>query len=173
MFVDEAGFYLLPMAVKTYAPCGQTPLLRVPLTRDHLSAISGLTPDGKVYMMVQDTAFDGPAIVRFLRHLLRHIPGKLLVIWDGLPAHHGQVVKDFLAQGAARRLHLERLPGYAPDLNPDEGVWHYLKSVELRNLCCQDLSELRRALRLAIWRLRQKVHILVGCFEQVRLGVQL
>ena len=108
VFVDEAGFYLLPMSVRTYAPCGQTPLLRVPLTRDHLSAISGITPDGKLYMMVQDTAFDGPAIVRFLRHLLRHIPGKLLLIWDGLPAHRGQAVKDFLAQGAAHRLHLER-----------------------------------------------------------------
>jgi len=174
VFVDEAGFYLLPMAVSTYAPCGQTPVLHVPLTRDHLSVISGLTPDGKVYMLVQDTAFDGPAIVRFLRHLLRHIPGKLLVIWDGLPAHHGQVVKDFLAQGgAALRLHLERLPGYAPDLNPVEGVWHYLKSVELRNLCCHDLAELRRALRLATWRLRQKVDILGACFDQVHLGVQL
>jgi transposase len=173
VFVDEAGFYLLPMAVRTYAPCGQTPVLHVPLTRDHLSAISGLTPDGKVYMRVQDTAFDGPAIVRFLRHLLRHIPGKLLVIWDGLPAHHGQAVKNFLAQGGASRLHLERLPGYAPDLNPVEGVWHYLKSVELPNLCCHDLPELRRALRLATWRLRHKVDILVACFDQVHLGVQL
>jgi len=86
VLVDEAGFYLLPMSVRTYAPCGQTPILRVPLTRDHLSAISGITPDGKLYMMVQDTAFDGPAIVHFLRHLLRHIPGQLLLIWDGLPA---------------------------------------------------------------------------------------
>jgi hypothetical protein len=83
VFVDEAGFYLLPMAVRTYAPRGETPLLRVPLTRDHLSAISAVTPRGKLYIMVQATAFDGPAIVRFLRHLLRHIPGKILLIWDG------------------------------------------------------------------------------------------
>jgi transposase len=173
VFVDEAGFYLLPMAVRTYAPRGETPLLRVPLTRDHWSAISAVTPQGKLYMMVQDTAFDGPAIVRFLRHLLRHIPGKLLLIWDGLPAHHGQAVKDFLAQGAAHRLHLERLPGYAPDLNPDEGVWQYLKSVELRNLCCHNLSELRRALRLATWRLRQKPRVLRACFDLAHLDVQL
>jgi len=173
VFVDEAGFYLLPMAVRTYAPRGETPLLRVPLTRDHLSAISGITPQGKLYMMVQNTAFDGLALVRFLGHLLRHIPGKILLIWDGLPAHHGAVVKAFLAQGAAQRLHLERLPGYAPDLNPDEGVWHYLKSVELRNLCCHNLSELRRALRLATWRLRQKPRVLRACFDLARLDVQL
>ena len=173
MFVDEAGFYLLPMAVRTYAPRGHTPILRVPLTHDHLSAISGVTPQGKLYLMIQDTPCDGLAVVRFLRHLLRHISGRVLVIWDGLPAHQGQVVKNFLAQGAAQRLHLERLPGYAPDLNPDEGVWQYLKAVELRNLCCHTLPDLRRALRLATWRVRQKVHILRGCFEQVHLGVQL
>jgi transposase len=161
------------MAVRTYAPRGQPPILRVPLTRDPLSAISGLMPDGKVYMMVQATAFEGHGIVRFWRHLLPHISGKLLIIWDGLPAHHGQAVKDFLAQGAARRLHLVRLPGYAPALNPDEGVGHYLKSVELRNRCRQALSERRRVLRLATWRLRQKPHSLVGCVEQVRLGIQL
>ena len=75
MFVDEAGFYLLPMVVSTYAPCGQTPLLRVPLTRDHLSAISAITPQGKLYMRVQITAFDGEAFVLLMRHLLRHIAG--------------------------------------------------------------------------------------------------
>ena len=53
---------------------------------------------------------------------------------DGLPAHHGQVVKDFLSAGAAARIHLQRLPGYAPDLNPEEGIWRYLKRVELANL---------------------------------------
>jgi transposase len=97
------------------------------LTRDHRSAISAVTPDGKLYRMVQDGTFKGPAIVRFLRHLLRHIPGKRLIIWDGLPAHRGQEVKTFLAQGATQRIHLEPLPGYAPDLNPDEGIWRYLK----------------------------------------------
>ena len=70
---------------------------------------------------MQEHAFNGRDIVRFLKHLLRRITGKLLLIWDGLPAHRGQVVKQFLRQGAAKRLHLERLPGYAPDLNPDEG----------------------------------------------------
>jgi transposase len=173
VFVDEAGFYWLPMAVSTYAPCGLTPILRVPLTRDHVSAMSAITPQGKLFMQVQETAFDGPAIVRFLRHLLRHIPGKLLLIWDGLPAHHGQAVKAFLAQGGARRLLLERLPAYAPDLNPDEGIWRYLKHVELRNLCCADLSDLRRALRLATARLRHKVAVIVGCFALAHLDLPL
>lgn len=170
MFVDEAGFYLLPAIVKTYAPRGQTPILEVPLSWDHLSAICAITPQGKLYIMIQDRAFKGPDIVRFLRHLLRHVPGKLLIIWDGLPAHHGQVVKDFLRQGAARRIHLERLPGYAPDLNPVEGIFHYLKYVELGNLCCQNLLMLHDELRKAVSRLRHKTHVILACIQHVQLG---
>jgi hypothetical protein len=57
--------------------------------------------------------------------LLRKIRGKIVVIWDGSPIHRGHEIKDFLSRGAAKRLHLEQLPGYAPDLNPDEGIWNY------------------------------------------------
>lgn len=156
----------MPAAVRTYAPCGQTPILRTPLTRDHLAAISAITREGQLLVMVQNRAYRSADIVRFLQHLLRHIPGKLLVIWDGAPIHRGQAVKDFLAGGAARRLHLEPLPGYAPDLNPDEGIWQYLKRVELRNLCCTDLPHLRRELRLATMRLRHKRQVIRGCIRQ-------
>ena len=172
MFIDEAGFYLLPAAVRTYAPRGQTPILRVPLTWDHLSVISAITPDGRLFMMIQEVAFNGATIVRFLKHLLRHIHGKLLIIWDGLPAHRGQAVKDFLRQGATRRIQLERLPGYAPDLNPDEGIWHYLKQVEMKNLCCHNLDELHHELRKATARLRHKTDVILACFKQARLTMQ-
>jgi transposase len=154
----------LPGCVRTYAPRGQTPVLRVRLTRDHLSVIGGVTPAGKVLLLVAaDRALRSPDVVRFLRHLLAHLPGKLLVIWDGAPIHRGQPVKDFLAGGAAGRLHLEQLPGYAPDLNPlDQGVWHHLKHVELGNVCCTDLRHLRRELHGATKRLRHKPRIVQG-----------
>ena len=90
----------------------------MPFTRDHLSLIGGVTPTGRVLLQVRDHALRRPDVVRFLQHLLRHIAGKLLVVWDGSPTHRAQVVKDFLAQGAAKRLHLEALPAYAPELNP-------------------------------------------------------
>lgn len=172
MFVDEAGFSLLPAAVRTYAPRGQTPILRVPLTWDHLSVISAITPDGRLLMMIQKVAFNGIAVVRFLKHLLRHMQGKLLIIWDGLPAHRGHTVKEFLRHGAARRIHLERLPGYAPDLNPDEGIWRYLKQVEMKNLCCHNLDELHYELRKATARLRHKTDVILACFKQAHLHVQ-
>ena len=162
--MDEAGFYLLPMLVRTYAPVGQTPVLRVPLTRDHLSAIGGLTPQGRMFMQMQERAYRAEDVVAFLRLLLRKIPGKLLVIWDGASIHRAKIIKEFLAAGAARRLHLERLPGYAPDLNPQEGVWNLLKRRELKNLCCQHLSEVREALVRAKERLRHRREILQSCF---------
>ncbi len=154
----------------TYAPCGETPVLRYRYW-DHLSVISAITPDGKLYTLTQTESFKGPAIVRFLKHLLRQIPGKLLVVWDRLSAHRGQVVKAFLSAGGARRIHLAQLPSYAPDLNPDEGVWNYLKRVELKNVCCHDLPELRTELRKAIARLRHKTPVIQGFIRQVYADV--
>lgn len=164
MFVDEAGFYLLPMVVRTYAPRGQTPVLKVKLTRDHLSAIGGLTPEGRLFMRVQDHSYKGPDVVRFLQMLLRKIPGNLLVIWDGATIHRCQVVKDFLAKGGAKRIHLERLPAYAPELNPQEGVWNLLKRRELKNLCAVDFQQLETELVRAKERLRHRKTVLSQCF---------
>jgi len=152
------------MRVRTYAPVGQTPVLRVPLSRDHLSAIGGITPEGRLFMQMQERAYCAEDVVAFLRLLLRKIPGKLLVIWDGASIHRAKVIKAFLAAGAAKRLHLERLPGYAPDLNPQEDVWNLLKRRELKNLCCQQLSEVRTALVRAKERLRHRRTILQACF---------
>ncbi len=94
--------------------------------------ISAITLEGKLYMMEQERSFNGEDVVRFLRHLMRQVPGKLLIIWEGSPIHRGGAVKDFLASGASLRLKLEQLPGYAPDLNPEEGIWKHLKCVELK-----------------------------------------
>jgi hypothetical protein len=66
-------------------------------------------------------------------------------------------------------LHLEQLPGYAPDLNPDEGIWNYLKRVELGNVCCSDLDQLYRKLIQAKERLRHKKEIIKSCSRKSRL----
>jgi transposase len=117
-------------------------------------------------MIEQQRAFKGEDVVRFLGHLMHHIPGKLLIIWDGSPIHRSRAVKDFVASGASLRLKLEQLPGYAPDLNPDEGIWKHLKCVELKNLCCQSLGQLRVELRKAKEPLRHKKHVILGCIRE-------
>jgi transposase len=127
--------------------------LRVPLTRKHLSVISGITPQGQLLVQMQDDAFTGATVVCFLQHLVRWLGSTLLIIWDGAPIHYAHEVTAFVAAGSIR---LEPLPGYAPDLNPDEGVWDHLKQVELRNVTCHDQQELRTEVRRAIARLRNK-----------------
>ena len=154
------------MAVHTFAPCGQTPVLHTKLTHEHLSVVSALRADGRVWFALQPTSYDSATIIAFLQMLLDTIPGRLLVIWDGAAIHRSKAVKAFLAAGAAHRLHLERLPPYAPDLNPDEGVWHLLKRAELANQCFPDLLTLQTAVTAAMHRLQATPHRLIGCFKE-------
>lgn len=153
--------------MRTWAPVGQTPILRCKLTRDHYSVISAITPTGELYLSMQTTAFDSAAVIAFLEQLLVLIEGKLLIIWDGASIHRSQAIKSFLAAGATERIWLERLPGYAPDLNPDEGIWHHLKHVELRNLCCKDLHHLANELAAAVERLSAKPDLITACFASL------
>ncbi len=140
--------------------------MRFPLTRDHLSVISALTEDGRLLAQTWEGAINGVRVVKFLRHILHHVSGKVLVVWDGAAIHRCHAVKQFLAEGAATRLKLVALPGYAPDLNPDEGVWRWLKRVALGNVACDTLQELRYELRLALARLRHRKDVLHACIRR-------
>jgi transposase len=171
VFEDESGFYLLPGVVKTYAPEAHTPVLREEQTRDHLSAMGGMTPQGKVYTLVRQESLNGLHCVEFLRHLQRLAGERLLVIWDGSPIHRRAEVKEFVA-GTCGKVWLEALPGYAPDLNPwDEGGWHHLKNVQMRNLVCLDLEQLHEEFHLAVGRLRQKPQMVQSFFAQAGLDL--
>lgn len=171
VFVDESGFYLLPARVRTYAPQGQTPILRVFQTRDHLSVMSGITLEGHLFTMTRYEALAGTDSVHFLKHLRAQLDRKLLVIWDGSPIHRTLEVKAYLTDGAAKHIHLERLPSYAPELNPDEGTWKHLKHVELRNVCCFDLPDLHHELQLAIVRLRRQPWLVQSFFGGAGLAI--
>lgn len=160
---------MLPAVARTYAPVGETPILHHRLTHDHLSVIGAVGLDPKLYFRVHEHAITSVEVVAFLRHLLRHIRGKLMIVWDGAPIHRSRVVKQFLTDGAAARIHLERFPGYAPDLDPEEGIWRHLKYVELRNLGCDDLADTRRQLRAACQRLRQKPRVIQACIAHAGL----
>lgn len=122
---------------------------------------------GELYLAAQNHSYKGTDIISFLEQLLEEIEGRLLVIWDGSPVHRSRAVKEWLAQGAARRIQLEQLPGYAPELNPDEGVWRYLKRVELKNLVCADLEQLGREFWAAAGRLLSKPEVLRSCIKEV------
>jgi transposase len=168
--IDEAGFYLLPGVVRTYAPRGQTPVLKPFLTYDHLSMMSGIPMAGQLYTRGRDRALNSTDSVRFLKHLRPELKGKLMVIWASSPIHRKEV-KRVMAEGGANYISLASLPPYAPDLNAAEGVWQQLKNVELRNLTCQTLVHLRLERGQAITRLRNKPHLVRSFFAGAGLSI--
>lgn len=167
--LDESGFYLLPCTQSTYSPVGETPILRSPCSRDHLSSIGAVTPDGRLFMQTYEHSIKSEQFTVFLDHLLRHIDGRLLVMVDGSPIHRSNQVKEYLSCLPDELVRLERFPAYAPELNPIEGIWRYDKYVELANVCCQDVEHLKREHRLAKERLRHKKHVLKAAFVHAGL----
>jgi transposase len=169
VFEDESGFYLLPGLVRTYAPRARTPVIREKQTRDHLSVMGGMTPEGKVYTLVRRKSLNGLHCIEFLEHLRAVTGQRLLVIWDGSPIHRRVAVKEFVERSGGEIM-VEQLPGYAPDLNPwDEGGWNHLKNVRMRNLVTRDLEELHEQFHLAVDRLRRKPRTVRAFFAQAGL----
>jgi len=139
VFEDESGVSLLPSVRATWAPRGQTPVLRHRFNWKRLSLAGALAyePDGSDAHLVFELrpgAYNDESLIDFLSDLNDIEHRSVLLIWDGLPAHRSRRMSDWIA---AQRdwLSVEQLPGYAPDLNPLEQAWGNLKSQELANLC--------------------------------------
>jgi transposase len=132
-----------------------------------LSAMAGITWR-QFYFRLFPGSIRGPQVIAFLTHLLRHIPGQLLVIWDGLPAHRSRLVQ-YWAAGQRSRLELERLPAYAPELNPVEYIWGYWKQHELPNFCPKNFVELSYQARRALRRMRRRPSLICSFWRQAQL----
>jgi transposase len=117
----------------------------------------------------QDRAINSADVVAFPEHLLREVPGRMVMTWDGSPIHRSHTIEEFLASGAAQRIHLERLPAYAPELEPDEGLWQQLKRVALRHVWCCTLPHLRTDLCDVVRRTRRKRRLIQDFFRGVKL----
>lgn len=105
----------------------------------------------QLFFQTRPGSYNGPSLIPFLEDLRRHFHGRrLILVWDGLPAHKSDAMKAYLARQP--RLAVERLPGYAPELNPTELVWGNVKGRELANLCAEDLREVETALRAGLRR---------------------
>lgn len=158
----------MPSVSRTYAPIGQTPILKEKFSREHISAISVITPDGQLYLNLQEQSYKGPDVVEFLKVVLKSISDKIMLLWDRSPIHRADVVKDFLRSVPDELIHLEFLPAYAPELNPDEGVWNNIKS-QLRNSCCFCLTELRQKIFEAKAALVERKDVIFSFFKHAGL----
>jgi transposase len=162
VFIDESGLTQKPHRVRTWSPKGQTPLLLHCFNWKNLGAIAGLTWRN-FYFRLFAGSIKSPQVIEFLGHLQRHLPGKLLIIWDGAAIHRATAVRQYL-ESLDGRLIAYRLPAYAPELNPVEYLWAYWKQHELPNLCARDLWSLSRWAAHGLRRIRRKRQRLIVAF---------
>ena len=125
-FWDESGFRADAVHGKTWGAKGQTPVVAVPGQRQSISAASAVSAKGAFWFATYAGALTGPLFVDLLRRMLRGRRNPLHLILDGLPAHKALALKHYVAE-LDGKLTVHYLPGYAPDLNPDELVWSHAK----------------------------------------------
>jgi transposase len=168
-FVDESGFLLIPTVRRTWAPKGKTPLLYHSYRRDRISTIAALTVSPRrvrlgVYVRFHSKNITGVEVVAFLRGLLRHLLGPVVLIWDGGPIHCRRLVQDYVRRRRTR-LHAYRFPAYAPELNPAEQIWTSGKRY-MSNGTPKDIDELGGNVRVAIRRVAQSQRLLRACVRR-------
>lgn len=166
-FLDESGFSLKPPIRRTWAPKGQTPVIKTGFIRWLRRSAIGLIkskPDGsnpKLYLQIFKETIGSKEIIRFIKGLRRHIKGKMILLWDRLPAHRSKELKDFL-KSQKDWLEIEWFPPYAPELNPLEYLWSTGKNKDLANLYTETLVDIDRAIRRYKQRLRRHPNLLTG-----------
>jgi transposase len=163
IFVDESGFDLSPHVSRGWAPVGRTPVVKFPLRAGRVSAISGVTIEGEVYFRMYEGSIKARHVAVFVRQILRLIGGPVDIIWDGIATHRAKDVKRLINSNWPRLL-VHRFPAYAPELNPDEYFWNWLKNKELVNLACSSLIDLKARIRKAVATARRCPEIINSFF---------
>ena len=129
------------------------------------------TPRGRrprLFFRFSPRTITAPEVIRFLKHLRRHVRGRIILLWDGLPSHRAKMVGNFMAVNRYW-LAVERFPAYAPELNPQEYVWAALKTKDTANVCPENLADIDRRLRAGVQRLRRSSDVLAGCLQASKL----
>lgn len=125
-FWDESGFRADGVQGRTWGVQGHTPVVAVPGQRQSTSAASAVNARGAFWFVTYQGALNALRFVDFLKQLMKHRKQPLILILDSLPAHKGPVVRSYV-DSLQGKLQLHYLPGYAPELNPDELVWNHMK----------------------------------------------
>lgn len=155
--------------MKTWAPKGETPVLQYSFNWQQLSLMAGVS-FWRLYLRFFHGAIKGPQIVEFLKALKDTIGGKLLIIWDGLPAHRSRLVRDYV-ESLDGQIQLERLPAYAPEINPAEYVFGYAKQRELANLCVDTIEEVRAYATRRLKSMQRRPKLIRAFWQQAQLAL--
>jgi transposase len=169
---DESGFMLQPTVRRTWAPRGQTPILKSYDRRDRLSAISALTVSPirhrlGLYFDILDHNVKADDFETFIDQLLRRVGRPIILVIDRYSVHRG-AARRLLARHP-RRLWIEWWPAYAPELNPDEQVWNHTKHGDLANFVPDDVVHLGRSVAASLRNTRSQQSLLRSFFKHAKL----
>ena len=167
-FADEAGVRSDYHAGTTWAPVGRTPVVTTTGDRFAVNLISAVTAKGKLRFAAYDGHLNGPVFIDFCRRLLDDTSGPVFLILDGHPVHRSKAVKQF-ADSTGGRLRLCFLPGYAPELNPDEWVWKHVKHDRIGRAGVTGQEDLKAKALAALHRLLKLPHLVRGFFQDPSL----
>ena len=177
-WIDESGLLLTPLLRRSQAPRGHRPVFSVRLRhREHVSVAAALwlSPErdtvGLVYRTLLNGYFNSGKIASFLHKVLRRIPGAVVALWNGGPMHKGPAIRA-VEHMVGRGLCLEPMPPYAPELNPVEQLWDWLKYIRLCNFPAQNGRHLFQAVVEALEEVRFDQHRLKGFFHASALPQQ-
>mgnify|MGYP001559628275 FL=1 len=163
-FQDEAGVSLTPVMGKTWAPKGKTPIVKVTGKRGGLCVTSAISPAGKLIFRIEKERVNADEHIEFIEQMMKHHPRrKIIIVEDGAPAHRAGKVKQFVEKNK-KRLAVYRLPSYAPELNPDEHVWEYLKGYQLKAHQAQDTKELKKLVKRKMQGIQRKKKVINSFF---------
>jgi DDE superfamily endonuclease len=176
VFFDESGISLIPPVRRTWSQRGRTPILRHPMAwkRASMAAALGYHPDGtsaRLCFHLQPDSYNTDSLIKVLEQLKGFYAGqRVVLIWDGLSAHWSHKMRAHLA---AQRdwLTAERLPAYAPELNPVEYLWANLKGGELANCGGDTIAEVADQAQHGIQRVCDSDSLVVGFLAHTGLSL--
>ncbi len=170
VFFDEFGFSFQEMLARTWSPKGKRPILRrVERERRALSTAVGFTLSGKIYKRHFEGSMKSEQVIESLRHLQRHIPGRMILIWDRASIHTSRKTQAYL--DAHPEIAIEPLPSYAPELNPEEYCHGNVKQ-RLKNVTPDTVAEICGGLDREFARLRHRPDLLLNFIHHAGLAVR-
>lgn len=167
-FADEAAIRTDFHAGTTWAPVGQTPVVKMTGARTSVMMISAVSPKGKLRFMVHDQGLKSEEFITFCRRLLEDTDGKVFLIVDGGRIHTSKMTRRFVER--TERLELFFLPPYSPELNPDEWVWKNVKRDRVGHQAVQSHDELRLFATAALHRLQRLPRLVLSFFADPHLA---
>jgi transposase len=168
-FCDEASVRSDFHSGTTWAPVGQTPVIKTTGARFSVNLVSAVTPKGKLRFSVVEGTLTAPKFIEFCRRLCHDVKGPVFLIVDGHPVHRSKAVKSFVASTEGK-LRLFYLPSYSPELNPDEWVWKNVNHDRVGRIGVAGPDDLKAKAFAALRRLQRYPELVIGFFRDPDLS---